>query len=187
MAAAGLLWSCAPSLPTVPSSDLQTIQFGSEMNNPWSPLNDGVMGGLSEGSITMNESSMSWKGQTRLENNGGFASVRAPWSHTDLRAMDQVVIRCRGNGGPFKLTLETSERWWMPYAYASFSPSEEWQDVTLKAKDFSWSQAQMGDLKTVTPSRELGDVLRMGLMKYDGTGQSFALEVASIQFLPSGR
>ena len=45
----------------------------------------------------------------------------------------------------------------------------------------------MGDLKTVTPGRELGDVLRMGLMKYDGTAQSFDLEVASIQFLPSGR
>ena len=101
--------------------------------------------------------------------------------------MDEVVIRCRGNGGPFKLTLETSERWWMPYAYASFSPSEEWQEVTLNAKDFAWSQAQMADLKTVRPSRELGDVLRMGLMKYDGTAQTFDLEVASIQFLPSGR
>ena len=41
----------------------------------------------------------------------------------------------------------------------------------------------MGDLKTVNPSRELGDVLRMGLMKYDGTAQPFDLEVASIQFL----
>ena len=75
----------------------------------------------------------------------------------------------------------------MPYPYASFSPSKEWQDVTLTAKDFSWSQAQMGALKAVTPNRELGDVLRMGLMKYDGTAQSFDLEVASIQFLPSGR
>ena len=136
----------------------------------------------------MHDTSMSWKGQTRLENNGGFASIRAPWSRTDLRAMDKVVIRCRGNGGPFKLTLETSERWWMPYARTRPSAlPREWQEVTLKAKDFSWSQAQMGDLKTVTPSRELGDVLRMGLMKYDGTAQTFDLEVASIQFLPSGR
>ena len=185
MAVATLFWSCAPSLPTVPSSDLQTIQFGSEMNNPWRPLNDGVMGGLSEGTVTLNDSSMSWKGQTRLENNGGFASVRAPWGNADLRTMDRVVIRCRGNGGPFKLTLETSQRWWMPYAYASFSPGKEWQDVVLN--DFSWSQAQMGNLKSVTPSRELEDVLRVGLMKYDGTAQAFDLEVASIQFTPAGR
>lgn len=179
--------SCAQSNSPASPATAQTVRFSADMTNPWRPLNDGVMGGLSEGDVVLHDTAMSWKGQTRLENNGGFASVRAPWSHTDLRAMDKVVIRCRGNGGPFKLTLETSERWWMPYAYASFSPSEEWQDVTLKAKDFSWSQAQMGDLKTVTPSRELADVLRMGLMKYDGTAQSFDLEVASIQFLPSGR
>ena len=69
------------------------------MENLWRPLNDGVMGGLSEGDVVLHDTAMSWKGQTRLENNGGFASVRAPWSHTDLRAMDEVVIRCRGNGG----------------------------------------------------------------------------------------
>ena len=179
--------SCAQSNSPASPATTQTVRFRADMANPWRPLNDGVMGGLSEGDVVMHDTAMSWKGQPRLENNGGFASVRAPWSHTDLRAMEKVVIRCRGNGGPFKLTLETSERWWMPYAYASFSPSKEWQDVTLTAKDFSWSQAQMGDLKAVKPNRELGDVLRMGLMKYDGTAQSFDLEVASIQFLPSGR
>ena len=179
--------SCAQSNSPASPATTQTVRFRADMANPWRPLNDGVMGGLSEGDVVMHDTAMSWKDQTRLENNGGFASVRAPWSHTDLRAMEKVVIRCRGNGGPFKLTLETSERWWMPYAYASFSPSKEWQDVTLTAKDFSWSQAQMGDLKAVKPNRELGDVLRMGLMKYDGTAQSFDLEVASIQFLPSGR
>ena len=81
------------------------------------------------------------------------------------------------------MTLETSERWWMPYAYASFSPSEDWQEVVLEVADFSWSQAQMGDLKSVSPARELSDVLRMGLMKYDGTAQPFELELASIRFL----
>ena len=186
-ASASLLFcmSCAqsnsPAAPTIP----QTVKFSADMVNPWRPLNDGVMGGLSEGDVVMHDTSMSWKGQTRLENNGGFASVRAPWGNSDLRTMARAVIRCRGNGGPFKLTLETSQRWWMPYAYASFSPGEEWQDVVLD--DFSWSQAQMGDLKSVTPSRELEDVLRVGLMKYDGTAQAFGLEVASIQFVPAGR
>ena len=130
---------------------------------------------------------MLWQGATSLENNGGFASLRAPWGHLNLSQAQEVVLTCRGKGGPFKLTMETSERWWMPYACASFSPSEEWGEVVLDVSEFGWSQAQMGDLKAVTPNRELGDVLRMGLMKYDGTAQSFDLEVASIQFLPSGR
>ena len=167
---------------STPPMDAQDILFHNDMASRWSTLNDGVMGGLSEGQTIFTDSTMLWTGQTRLENNGGFASVRSPWGHTNLQAMKGVLIRCKGQGGPFKLTLETSERWWMPYAYASFSPSEDWQDVLLKVNDFSWSQAQMGDLKSVSPARELSDVLRMGLMKYDGTAQRFDLEVASIRF-----
>lgn len=163
--------------------DAQDVLFHNDMASRWSTLNDGVMGGLSEGQTTFTDSTMLWTGQTRLENNGGFASVRSPWSHINLQSMKGVAIRCKGKGGPFKLTLETSERWWMPYAYASFSPTDEWQDVVLEVKDFSWSQAQMGDLKSVSPARELSDVLRVGFMKYDGTAQPFELEVASIRFL----
>ena len=166
-----------------PPMDAQDILFHNDMASRWSPLNDGVMGGLSEGQTNFTDSTMLWTGQTRLENNGGFASVRSPWGHTNLQSMKGVAIRCKGKGGPFKLTLETSERWWMPYAYASFTPSEEWEEVVLDVTDFSWSQAQMGDLKSVSPERELSDVLRMGLMKYDGTAQAFELEVASIRFL----
>ena len=177
-----LTMSCAP-FSISPHASMETIDFEPGMDAPWNPLNDGVMGGLSEGQTSFTDSTMLWTGQTRLENNGGFASVRSPWSHTNLQTMKGVVIRCKGQGGPFKLTLETSERWWMPYAYASFAPSEDWQDLVLPVNDFSWSQAQTGDLKGVSPARELSDVLRMGLMKYDGTAQSFELEVASIRFL----
>ena len=186
-ASASLLFcmSCAQSNSPASPATTQTVRFSADMANPWRPLNDGVMGGLSEGDVVLHDTAMSWKGQTRLENNGGFASVRSPWSHTDLRAMDEVVIRCRGNGGPFKLTLETSERWWMPYAYASFSPSEEWGEVVLDVSDFGWSQAQMGDLRSVTPSKEWSDILRVGLMKYDGTAQPFELEVQSLRIRQS--
>ena len=176
--------SCAQSNAPVPLADSYHIQFGELMIDSWQPLNDGVMGGLSEGSVVMSDSVMRWTGKTRLENNGGFASVRSAWGTLDLRFLKRVVIRCRGVGGPLKLTLETSTRWWMPYAYASFTPSNTWQDVELDLQDFSWSQAQMGDLKAVQPALELGEVLRIGLMKYDGTAQPFDLEVASIHFLP---
>jgi hypothetical protein len=77
--------------------------------------------------------------------------------------------------------METSERWWMPYAYASFSPTEEWGEVVLDVSDFGWSQAQMGDLRSVTPAKEWSDILRVGLMKYDGTAQPFELEVQSLR------
>ena len=186
-AAAMLVMSCAQSPSTAMSTENKHINFGSSMVEPWRAINDGVMGGLSEGEIAWKDTVMLWSGQTSLENNGGFASIRGPWEHHDLRAMNRAIIRCRGNGGPFKMTLETSQRWWMPYAYTSFNPNDNWQDVVIDVEDFSWSQAQMGDLRNVAPSQELGDVLRIGLMKYDGTAQPFELEVASIHFISAAR
>ena len=186
-AAAMLVMSCAQSPSTAMSTENKHIDFGSSMVEPWRSINDGVMGGLSEGEIAWKDTVMLWSGQTSLENNGGFASIRGPWEHHDLRAMNRAIIRCRGNGGPFKMTLETSQRWWMPYAYTSFNPNDDWQDVVIDVEDFSWSQAQMGDLRNVAPSQELGDVLRIGLMKYDGTAQPFELEVASIHFMSAAR
>ena len=186
-AAAMLVMSCAQSSSTAMSTENKHIDFGSSMVEPWRSINDGVMGGLSEGEIAWKDTVMLWSGQTSLENNGGFASIRGPWEHHDLRAMNRAIIRCRGNGGPFKMTLETSQRWWMPYAYTSFNPNDNWQDVVIDVEDFSWSQAQMGDLRNVAPSQELGDVLRIGLMKYDGTAQPFELEVASIHFISAAR
>lgn len=180
------LWSlasCTPMESTQPNGPV-LVEFGRAMAEPWRVLNDNVMGGVSEGELAWTDSTVMWKGATRLENNGGFASVRSTWGARNLSDLDQIVVKCRGTGGPFKLTMETSERWWMPYAYASFEPTAEWQEVVISASDLKWSQAQMGDLTSVRPWRDLGQVLRLGLMKYDGTAQAFDLEVASIAFLP---
>ena len=133
--------SCASS--SVPPRSKQDVvwDFHTTGTTDWRPLNDGVMGGQSTGTVIYGDSTMVWQGATSLENNGGFASLRAPWGHLNLSQAREVVLTCRGTGGPFKLTMETSERWWMPYAYASFSPSEEWGEVVLDVSDFGWSQA----------------------------------------------
>lgn len=156
-----------------------TVDFTTDQS--WRPLNDGVMGGLSEGRITWRDG-MQWQGQTRLENNGGFSSVRSNWSTYDLSGMKRIVIRCKGNGGPFKLTMERSQRWWMPYLYASFDPSSDWQDVVIDAESIVWSQAFSGDFEALPVAQSLGGVMRLGFMKYDGTAQPFDLEVESIRF-----
>jgi len=177
--------SCASS--SVPPRSNQDVvwDFRTTGTRDWRPLNDGVMGGRSTGNVAYGDSAMLWQGATSLDNNGGFASLRAPWGHLNLSQAREVVLTCRGTGGPFKLTMETSERWWMPYAFASFSPSEEWGEVVLDVSDFGWSQAQMGDLRSVTPSKEWSDILRVGLMKYDGTAQPFELEVQSLRIRQS--
>ena len=103
--------------------DVQDILFNNDMASRWSTLNDGVMGGLSEGQPP--SPTPPCFGQAKLASKTTVVlPLCVPVGHTNLQAMKGVLIRCKGQGGPFKLTLETSERWWMPYAYASFSPSK---------------------------------------------------------------
>jgi monofunctional biosynthetic peptidoglycan transglycosylase len=164
------------------------IFFGQSPRPDWRTLNDGVMGGLSEGATQWTESGLLWRGRTRLENNGGFSSIRGPWTLTNLQGLDHIIIRCRGKGGPFKLTMERSERWWMPYVCAAFRPTETWSDVVIPVADLGWSQAFTGDLPALTVDQALGSVLRLGVMKYDGTATAFDLEIQSIRFkFASGR
>ena len=175
-----LMIGTACSAPSAESQSLPlVIDFTTDES--WRPLNDGVMGGLSEGHITWDEG-MHWVGQTRLENNGGFSSVRADWGEYNLDGLRSITIRCKGEGGPFKLTMEMSQRWWMPYAYASFDPTADWQEISIKAKGLTWSQAFTGEMETLPLKQALGSDIRLGFMKYDGTAQAFDLEVASIRF-----
>lgn len=155
------------------------MDFVLPADQTWRALNDNVMGGISDGRITWTETGMRWTGATRLENNGGFSSVRSPWGQYNFEALDAVVIRCRGNGGQFKFTLECSQRWYIPYAFAPFTPGPDWTDIRLPLSDFKWSQAFTGDTRI---DASLSNVLRMGLLKYDGQAQPFELDVASIRF-----
>jgi len=163
---------------------LLKFNFDSSGNavNSWTIQNDNVMGGVSEGAVQWQEDGFRWYGHTRLENNGGFSSIRSPWKAFNLTEFDAVHIRCKGTGGPFKIVFDTQYAWYLPNAQTDFAVSEEWSDVVIPLKNFVWEQPGRGVLGMVNPAKELSEVIRFGLMKYDGTAQPFELEVASVSF-----
>ena len=86
----------------------------------WSIQNDDVMGGVSEGTVQWQDEGFRWYGHTRLENNGGFSSIRSPWKSFDLTEFDTVRIRCKGTGGPFRIVFDTQYAWFLPNAQTNF-------------------------------------------------------------------
>ena len=63
-----------------------------EAAKQWSTVNDGVMGGVSDGRFKMNDDkNMEFFGTLSLENNGGFASVRAGGAKLGLKKGDGIV------------------------------------------------------------------------------------------------
>ena len=68
-----------------------------EAAKPWQTVNDGVMGGRSDGRFKINEDKkMEFFGTLSLENNGGFASVRARGAKLAIEKGDVIVARVRG-------------------------------------------------------------------------------------------
>ena len=66
--------SCASSSAPPRSNQDVVWDFRTTGTTDWRPLNDGVMGGRSTGTVAYGDSAMLWQGATSLENNGGFAS-----------------------------------------------------------------------------------------------------------------
>ena len=77
----------------------------------WRTVNDGVMGGRSNGRFRINnDKNLEFFGTLSLENNGGFASVRSRGVTMNLKETDSIVMKVRGDGREYNLNLYTAER-----------------------------------------------------------------------------
>lgn len=104
----------------------------------WRTVNDGVMGGRSVGRfrITDNET-LEFFGNLSLENNGGFASVRARSTNFQLESGDVIVARVRGDGREYKFNVYT-QRNLRGFSYRqSFQTKRgEWIEVQFPIDQF---------------------------------------------------
>ena len=58
----------------------------------WGIVNDGVMGGISQSNIYLNEeNNIIFAGNVSLENNGGFASIRRGFDGSQLKESSHYV------------------------------------------------------------------------------------------------
>ena len=72
----------------------------------WQPVNDGVMGAVSDGRFKITDlGTQEFFGTLSLENNGGFASVRSRRSNLGLKPDDALLIRLRCDGREYLLNL----------------------------------------------------------------------------------
>ena len=124
----------------VAEQSLQTLfDFtGPEAAQQWQAVNDGVMGGVSDGRFRITpESTLEFFGTLSLENNGGFASVRTKSADLDIKAGDDLVIRVKGDGREYVLNLYTKSRR-MAFSYRAPLPTvkNEWAEVAVPLEDF---------------------------------------------------
>lgn len=167
----------------LPFTNIIDMNFGKEGNNrDWYVVNDGVMGGLSSGTLIETQSSIIFKGQVSLENNGGFASIRSPYANYNLSKYETIEIKYRSSGYDFAITLQNHKMYFKPnYKHDLPNTDGEWQTVSLKMSDFS-AYTLGRKLNYNLDKKTQKEIIRMGFISNEKRAGDFEIEIASIGF-----
>ncbi|MFN9368756.1 MAG: CIA30 family protein [Planctomycetia bacterium] len=150
---------------------------GPEAAASWQAVNDGVMGGVSDGRFKITpEKTLEFFGTLSLENNGGFASVRTKPTELGIKAGDTLVVRVKGDGREYVINIYTNSRR-MAFSYRAPLPTtkDEWREVEIPLADFiptAFGRRVQG-MGPVEPNQING----LGFMLSDKKPGKFAMQV----------
>ena len=128
----------------------------------WQPLGDRVMSGQSDGALVNSEEGIGlFYGAVRLDNGGGFASVKAdlpePVDATDFTGIELLA---KGDGKTYKIGLRNStDRRSIVYQHTFTPATEDWSRIRLPFSDFipTWRGKTVADAGPLD-SRSLASV-----------------------------
>ena len=111
--------------------------FSTESNpTDWQIVNDGVMGGRSQGNFTIGEQGNGvFYGDVSTENNGGFSSVRYAFEPIKVTAETKIIITLKGDGKDYQFRIKDSLNSLHSYI-TTFSTDGTWQKIELSVRDF---------------------------------------------------
>lgn len=140
----------------------------------WYAVNDGVMGGVSDGGFAVDNGRGVFSGSVSFENNGGFASLwRRPAAYS-LAGSTGLRFRVRGDGKTYRVRLTTPE---IPegvsYQLPIRTTAGEWTEHELPFADFeSRFRGRRVDVAALDPAR----IQEIGLLIAEQEGP-FRLEL----------
>lgn len=143
----------------------------------WVTVNDGVMGGESQGQVEVEAGKLQFTGTLSLANQGGFASVRTHDQLFDFSRFSHVIMRVRGDGRSYQLRLGTdATHEGKPVSYgAPFTTrAGEWINVRV---DLAALEPSVRGTALDGPPLERSRVREIGLLISDGRAGEFSLEV----------
>ena len=154
--------------------------YRSNLGTKWRLVTDQVMGGISNGELTLDEhkgrNCLRMLGDVSTENNGGFVQMALALADDvfDASAYDGVEIEVSGNGELYNIHLRTDDLWfpWQSYR-SSFTAGTHWQTYRIPF-------AELEKYKTFTRF-DKKQLTRIGLV---AIGRDFEADLclASIRF-----
>lgn len=157
-------------------------EFDGSGDMEWMIVDDGVMGGLSQGRLSPSQAgTIIFSGTLSLENNGGFSSFRSADVALDLSPDLGLVLRVKGDGRTYQVRLATDARYrGMEVSFsAEFSTTKgEWIEVKVPFANFkaSFRGIELPDQK-FDPSK----IRRLGILLGDKKQAPFEIEIDYIR------
>ena len=165
---------------SMPDATHMLFDFADESaRTGWRSVDDVVMGGVSDSDLLVaSPQTAAFEGDVSLDHGGGFASVRSPDRLWDLSGFDGLLVRARGDGKRYKLTLYMGSTTSISYRFP-FTASATWTDHF----------APFGDLVPMRRGRRVPDapefnpaaVSTVGFLISDRQAGPFQLELRWIQ------
>ncbi len=158
---------------------------GHDASQKWQAVNDGVMGGVSDGQFKITpENTLEFSGRLSLENNGGFASVRTKPANFNIHTGDTLVVRVKGDGREYVLNIYPKSRR-IAFSYRAPMPTikDEWMEVSVPLKEFvptSFGNRVQG-MGPVEPDQ----INSLGFMLSDKKPGPFKLEIEWLKIAPA--
>ncbi len=119
----------------------------------WYIVDDGVMGGLSQGYLNHTaQGYATYSGDISLDNNGGFSSIRKTIRGQDISGYTYAILKVNGDGKKYQFRIKSSRRDYHSYVY-DFQTTEGWEEIVIP----------LTEMKPQFRGR------RLGIPKYDAT------------------
>jgi monofunctional biosynthetic peptidoglycan transglycosylase len=147
----------------------------------WQTVNDGVMGGVSDGKFKITDAkTMEFFGTLSLANNGGFASVRTKAKKLAFEKGDTLVVKVRGDGREYMLNLYPNKQR-VAYSYRATvqTKKDEWTEVKIPLDKFE--ATSFGRMVKNAGAINPAEINALGFMLGDKKAGPFKLEIEWIK------
>ena len=172
------LLACGGSQPNL---DSMIYNFSKESKaNDWYVLNDGVMGGVSNSSIRVNNDGFGvFSGTVSTENNGGFASVRYRFEEKSINGKTKIALRVKGDSKSYQLRVKAESGDYYSYV-VNFKTSNEWETIEIELSDMYPS---FRGRKLPMPNFESSSIEEISILISNKKNERFELLIDTIELV----
>ncbi len=165
---------------TIPET-MTIFDFDTESSlQEWFVVNDGVMGGLSEGQLYMNDQGHAvFEGNVSTDNYGGFTSIRHSFSTKKIKGKTQALLHLKGDGKSYQFRVKEDSDDRYSYIY-QFDTNGEWETIEIPLGEM---YASFRGRKLDIPNFACTQIEEVAFLIANNRDEQFQLLLDRVEFL----